>query len=98
VEAAGKTSHLHTLYDWGVSNTLVTHAAAKEAGLVSVKHSTMTVSGLGGEPTNTSHCYMVLVVNGDDMVQTVKAIGVARIAPLRVGEPSWQGQQENWID
>jgi hypothetical protein len=33
VEAAGKASHLHALYDWGATVTLVTHAAAEKAGL-----------------------------------------------------------------
>jgi hypothetical protein len=42
----------------------------------------MKVSGLGGKWTNTSHHYMVPVVNVDDKIQTVKAMGVARIAPL----------------
>jgi hypothetical protein len=33
VEGAGKAVHLHTLYDWGATVTLVTHAAAEKAGL-----------------------------------------------------------------
>jgi hypothetical protein len=33
VEVAGKTSRLHTLYNWGATVTLVTHAGTKKAGL-----------------------------------------------------------------
>jgi hypothetical protein len=33
VEGAGKASRLHALYDWGATDTLVTHAAAAKAGL-----------------------------------------------------------------
>jgi hypothetical protein len=32
LEVAGRTTRLHALYDWGASVTLITHAAAKEAG------------------------------------------------------------------
>jgi hypothetical protein len=59
---------------------------AEGVGLVPVQHPTMTVSNLGGKYTETSHYYMVPVVNRDDMVQTVKAMGVIRIALLRATE------------
>ncbi len=32
-EVAGRTHHLHTLYDWGATQTLITHDAAYRAGL-----------------------------------------------------------------
>jgi hypothetical protein len=33
MEGAGKVGRLHTLYNWGATVTLVTHAAAEKAGL-----------------------------------------------------------------
>jgi hypothetical protein len=33
VVGAGKAGHLHALYNWGATVTLVTHAAAEKAGL-----------------------------------------------------------------
>jgi hypothetical protein len=77
VETTGKISRLHALNVWGATDTLITHAAAKEAGLVLVQHSVMTVSRLGGECTDTRP-----VVNSDDRVQTMKAMGVIQIAQV----------------
>jgi hypothetical protein len=75
VEAAGKTTHLRALHDWGALSTLITHTAGRGAGLVPVQHPTMMGSGLGGEHTDTSHYYTVPVVSSEDNVQTVKAMG-----------------------
>jgi hypothetical protein len=40
VEVAGKASRLHTLYDWGATVTLVTHAAAEKVRLKRVRQPT----------------------------------------------------------
>ncbi len=48
VEVAGKTSHLHTLYDWGATVTLMTHTAAKKAGLKRLRQPTSAIAGLSG--------------------------------------------------
>jgi hypothetical protein len=42
-KAAGKTSCPHAPYNWGAMDTLITHAAARETGLLPLQHSTMTV-------------------------------------------------------
>jgi hypothetical protein len=65
VEVAGKTSSLHTLYDWVASVTLVTHAAAEKAGLKRVRQPTSAVAGLSGGCTVVNFHYMVPVVDGD---------------------------------
>ncbi len=82
VEVAGKASHLHTLYDWGAMVTLVTHAAAEKAGLKRVRQPTAAIAGLSGGCMMVDSYYMVPVVDGDDRVQSVKAMGVDHIATL----------------
>jgi hypothetical protein len=82
VEAAGKTTHLHAFYNWGAPVTLITHAAAKEAGLEQMKQPAMTEMGLSGEHMDVGSHYMVPVVNGDDKVLVVKAMGVTSIASM----------------
>jgi hypothetical protein len=84
VEVAGKTSHLHALYDWGASVTLVTHAAVEEAGLKRVRQPTSAVAGLSGGCTVVDAHYMVLVVDGGDRVRVVKAMGEDSIAALGI--------------
>jgi hypothetical protein len=84
VEVAGKTSRLHTLYDWGATVTLVTHAAAEKAGLKRVRQPTSAIAGLSGGCTMVDSYYMVPVVDGDDKVRSVKAMGVSRITTLEV--------------
>ncbi len=82
VEVASKASRLHTLHDWGATVTLVTHAAAEKAGLEQVRHPTAATAGLSGGCMMVDRYYMVPVVDGDDRVQSVKAMGVDRIAAL----------------
>jgi hypothetical protein len=82
VEVAGKTSCLHTLYDWGATVTLMTHAAAKRAGLKRTRQTPSVITGLSGECTMVDSHYMVPVVDGDDKVRTMKAIGVSRITTV----------------
>ncbi len=48
VEVAGKTIHLHTLYDWGATVTLMTHTAAEKAGLKRLRQPTSAIAGLSG--------------------------------------------------
>jgi hypothetical protein len=82
VEGAGKAVHLHTLYDWGATVTLVTHAAAEKAGLRRMRQPAAAIAGLGGRCTTVDSYYMVPVVNGDDKVWSMKALGVDHITTL----------------
>jgi hypothetical protein len=82
VEAAGKASHLHALYDWGATVTLVTHAAAEKAGLERRRQTPAAIAGLGGRCTMVDSYYMVPVVDGNDKVRVVKALGVNNITTL----------------
>jgi hypothetical protein len=82
VEVAGKASRLHILYDWGATVTLVTHTAAEKAGLKRVRQPTAVIAGLSGGCAMVDSYYMVPVIDGDDRVQSVKAMGVDRIATL----------------
>jgi hypothetical protein len=47
VKVAGKAHHFYALHDCGATQTLITHAAAGEAGLMPIRHSARLVSGLG---------------------------------------------------
>ncbi len=78
VEGAGKMGCLHALYDWGATVTLVTHAAAEKAGLERRRQP----AGLGGRCTMVNSYYMVPVVDGNDKVRIVKALGVDHIRTL----------------
>ncbi len=82
VEGAGKAGHLHALYDWGATVTLVTHAAAKKAGLDRRRQPAAAIAGLGGRCTMVDSYYMVPVVDGNEKVRIVKALGVDHIATL----------------
>jgi hypothetical protein len=82
VVAACKAGRLHALYDWGATVTLVTHAAAKKAGLERKRQTPAAIAGLGGRCTMVDSYYMVPVVNGDDKVRVVKALGVDHITTL----------------
>ncbi len=84
VEGTGKASclHVHTLYDWVATVTLVTHAAAENAGLKRVRQPAAAIAGLGGRCTMVDSYYMVPVVDGDDKVRSVKALGVDHITTL----------------
>jgi hypothetical protein len=82
VEGAGKESRLHALYDWGATVTLVTHAAAVKAGLERKRQTPAAIAGLGGRCTMVDSYYMVPVIDGNDKVRVVKALGVDRITTL----------------
>jgi hypothetical protein len=71
VEGAGKASRLHTLYDWGATVTLVTHAAAVKAGLEWKRQTPAAIAGLSGRCTMVDSYYMVPVVDGNDVVRVV---------------------------
>ncbi len=82
MEGAGKAGRLHALYNWGATITLVTHAAAEKAGLRRMRQPVAVIAGLGGRCTMVDSYYMVPVVDGDDKVQSVKALGVYHITTL----------------
>jgi hypothetical protein len=60
----------------------VTHAAAEKAGLKRVRQPTAALAGLSGGYTMVDSYYMVPVLDGDNKVRSVKAMGVNRIATL----------------
>jgi hypothetical protein len=82
VEGAGKAGRLHTLYDWDATVTLVTHTAAEKAGSERRRQPAAAIAGLGGRCTMVDSYYVVPVVDGDDKVQSVKALGVDHITNL----------------
>jgi hypothetical protein len=82
VEGAGKAGRLHALYDWGATVTMVTHNAAEKAGLERRRQPAAAIAGLGGRCIMVDSYYMVPVVDGDDEVRTVKALGVDHITTL----------------
>jgi hypothetical protein len=82
VEGAGKAGRLHGLYDWGATVTLVTHAAAGKAGLDQKRQPPAAIAGLGSRCTMVDSYYMVPIVDGNDKVQILKALGVDHITTL----------------
>jgi hypothetical protein len=86
VRSAGEASSLHTLYDWGATVTLVTHAVASKAGLERKRQVAAAIAGLGGRCTMVDSYYMVPVVYGDDVVRVVKTLGVDHIATLAAAD------------
>jgi hypothetical protein len=70
----------------GRTVTLVTHAAAAKAGLERKMQVAAAVAGLGGRCTTVDSYYMVPVVDGDDAVRAVKALGVDHIATLAAAD------------
>ncbi len=82
VKSAGEANSLHALYDWGATVTLVTHPAAAKAGLERKRQVSAAIAGLGGRCTMVDSYYMVPVVDSDDVVRVVKALGVDHIATL----------------
>jgi hypothetical protein len=86
VKGAGEANCLHALYDWGATVTLVTHAAATKAGLERKRQVSAAIAGLGGRCTMVDSYYMVPVVDGDDVVRVVKALGVDHIATLAAAD------------
>jgi hypothetical protein len=65
-----------------LQSPLVTRAAAERAGLKRVRHPTAAIAELSGGCRMVDSYYMVPVVDGDDKVRSVKAMGVNRIATL----------------
>jgi hypothetical protein len=61
---------------------LVTHAAAKKAGLERKRQIPAAIAGLGGRCTMVDSYYMVPVVDGNDKVRVVKALCVDHITTL----------------
>jgi hypothetical protein len=86
VKGAGEASRLYALYDWGATVTLVTHAAAVKAGLEQKRQVPAAIAGLGGRCTMVDNYYMVPVVDGDNVVRVVKALGVDHIATLAAAD------------
>jgi hypothetical protein len=82
VKGTGEANCLHALYDWGATVTLVTHAAAARAGLERKRQVSAAIAGLGGRCTMVDSYYMVPVVDGNDAVRVVKALGLDHIATL----------------
>jgi hypothetical protein len=82
VEGAGKASCLHALYNWGATVTLVTHAASVKAGLERKRQTPAAIAGVGGRCTMIDSYYMVPVVDGNNKVRVVKALGVDHITML----------------
>jgi hypothetical protein len=104
MKGAGEANSLHALYDWGATVTLVTHAAAAKAGLERMRQVSAAIAGLGSRCTVVDSYYMVPVVNGDDVVRVVRALGVDHIAALaatdsrglRASRKSSRHRQETW--
>ncbi len=86
VKSAGEANCLHALYDWGATVTLVTHAAAAKAGLERKRQVSAAIAGLGCRCTMVDSYYMVPVVDGDNVVRVVKALGVDHIATLAAAD------------
>jgi hypothetical protein len=82
VKGTGEANCLHALYDWGATVTLVTHAAAARAGLERKRQVSAAIAGLGGRCTMVDSYYMVPVVDGNDAVRVVKALGLDHIVTL----------------
>ncbi len=86
VRGAGGANSLHALYDWGATVTMVTHAAAAKGGLERKRQVAAAVAGLGGRCTMVDSYYMVPIVDGDDVVRVVRALGVDHIATLAAAD------------
>ncbi len=61
---------------------MVNHAAAVKAGLERRRQTPVAIAGLGGRCTMVDSYYMVPVVDGNDKVRVVKALGVDHITTL----------------
>jgi hypothetical protein len=86
VKSAGDANSLHTLYDWGATVTLVTHAAAAKVGQERKRQVAAAVAGLGRRCTMVDSYYMVPVVDGNGMVRVVRALGVDHIVTLAAAD------------
>jgi hypothetical protein len=60
----------------------VTHATAEKAGLRRMRQPAAAIAGLGGRCTTVDSYYMVPVIDGDDKVWSVQALGVDHITTL----------------
>jgi hypothetical protein len=60
--------------------TLITHEVADRAGLQPIQKQTDSVSGLNRVKMASTCFYMVPMVDCDDEMQVVRALGVTRIA------------------
>jgi hypothetical protein len=78
-EVAGKAAYPLRL---GGTVTLVTHAAAEKAGLKQVRQPISAIAGLSSGCTMVDSYYMVPVIDRDNKVRSVKAMGLNRIATL----------------
>jgi hypothetical protein len=65
---------------------LVTHAAAVKAGLERKRQVPAAIAGLGSRCTMVDSYYMVPVVDGDDVVRVMKALGVDHIATVAAAD------------
>jgi hypothetical protein len=86
VKGPGEANSLHVLYNWGATVTLVTHAATAKAGLERKTQVSGAVAGLGGRCTMVDNYYMVPIVDGNDVVRVVKALGIDHIATLAAAD------------
>ncbi len=64
---------------------MVTQNAAEKAGLERKRQPASAIAGLGGKCTMVDSYYMVPVIDGDNKVRIVKALGVDHIATLAGG-------------
>ncbi len=60
----------------------MTHAAAKKEGLERKRQTPAAIAGLGGRCTMVDSYYMVPVIDGNDKVRVVKALGVDHITTM----------------
>ncbi len=65
---------------------MVTHAAAVRIGLERKRQAPAAIAGLGGRCTMVDSYYIVPVVDGDDKVRVVKALGVDHITTLAASD------------
>jgi hypothetical protein len=86
VKGAGEANSLHALCNWGATVTLVTHAAAAKAGLERKRQVSAAIAGLGSRCTMIDSYNMVPVVDGNDVVRVVKALGVDHFATLAAAD------------
>jgi hypothetical protein len=64
---------------------MITHQAARQAGLEPASHEARRVSGLNGAKTSSECPYNIMLVEHCGMVEMVQAIGVDKIAWMEKG-------------
>jgi hypothetical protein len=101
LEVNGISQQLHMLYNWGATITLITHEAAKRTGLQPIQQQRKSVLGLKGVKIASTCFYMVPMVDCDEDMQVIIALGVTRIAwmdkgtlppEMRTRVPRWTGE------